>query len=442
MPSRRSGVAGKQGKEKPATASTPKLVHFLLAFVMGLLCARLLVSREVHVLDAVAQCGEVRQDQYSGKEVAVGYSDAGLKAGSLKRILDKAENGTVILTFANSKYKDSMINWLSLVERQNIRNYAIVCLDSELPKWLAEHRGTCSYHLTGWKPGAWTLGGPNTCAAEGQRASPDETLPLCKLACEQDVSCQAISWDKAHRKCYLCPGGYSVRPSPLDEIHLKRTKETLWYHRWKLLLRLLNKNVHVLMADLDALFVRDPLPLLHQYGGQADVISQRGSFPKTLYDKWGSCICMGFTYWRSTEATKIFTATVHKMIASTGDDQVGVNMALDQSAVEWRTQAVNRKVEYETSKEPSIGLTNKGLRVLLLPHSKFPRKCEEYGEGDIQHSYVAHCYVSAKQGDAKMKEAKKFGLWSIKQDWETVDAASVNTFSEYLDLVRSEELRA
>ena len=40
-----------------------------------------------------------------------------------------------------------------------------------------------------------------------------------------------------------------------------------------------------------------------------------------------------------------------------------------------------------------------------------------------------------------MKEAKKLGLWAIKQEWEGVDPQSVTTFSEYLDLVRLDDVR-
>ena len=218
------GRRGRGDRVSGPFASAPKTVHLLVAFLLGAMLARQVMVREVHTIDEVRECGDVKQDQYGGKEVVLGLSDTdGLKTGSLKRIVDRAENGTVILTFANSKYKDSMVNWIANVERLHIRNYAVVCLDSELPKWLALHKGSCAYHLTGWKSGAWSVGGPNTCANEGQMHTPDDSLPMCKLACEQDVSCKAITWEKSHRKCYICSTGYQVRPSPLEahEIHLK-----------------------------------------------------------------------------------------------------------------------------------------------------------------------------------------------------------------------------
>eukprot|EP00754_Rhynchopus_humris_P036638 Rhum_TRINITY_DN18730_c0_g1::Rhum_TRINITY_DN18730_c0_g1_i1::g.168139::m.168139 len=430
-----------RGQQSAACASTPRFAHIVLAAVLGALTAKQAARlREAPPSDATQHCGEVRhQEQFGNKEQQVGLS-ARLQSGNLKNILDKVEDGVVVLTFADSKYKESMINWLINVERQGITNYAVVCLDHDLPPWLAERKGRCDYVMTGWKEGAWSNGGSNTCAGSDQKPTADGSLGLCKMSCEQDTSCQAISWNKLHKLCYLCSAP-KYEPSVMHQVYIKKTKDTLWFTRWKLLLRLLNRNVHVLMADLDATFVQNPLPLLKEYGKEADIISQRGSFPEHLFTKWGATVCMGFTFWRATTETKIFTAMMNKVIAGSGDDQVAVNQALEHSAIAWSTTSSDGKMEYHTAKEPTIGLTHKGLRSMLLPHNLFPRKCDEIGEAEIVgQAVVAHCFAEKKTGAAKIDSAKKYGLWSVRDDWGSVDPATANSFREYLRLIRVDGL--
>ena len=212
----------KSGRQQPAACtSTPRFAHIVLAAVLGALTAKQAARlREAPHSDATQHCGEVRhQEQFGNKEQQVGLS-ARLQSGNLKNILDKVEDGVVVLTFADSKYKESMINWLINVERQGITNYAIVCLDHDLPSWLAERKGRCDYVMTGWKEGAWSNGGSNTCAGPDQKPTADASLGLCKMSCEQDVSCQAISWNKLHKLCYLCSAP-KYEPSVMHQVYIK-----------------------------------------------------------------------------------------------------------------------------------------------------------------------------------------------------------------------------
>ena len=78
---------------------------------------------------------------------------------------------------------------------------------------------------------------------------------------------------------------------------------------------------------------------------------------------------------------------------------------------------------------------------MLLPHNLFPRKCDEIGEAEIVgQAVVAHCFAEKKTGVAKMDSAKKYGLWSVRDDWESVDPATANSFHEYLRLIRVDGL--
>ena len=84
------------------------------------------------------------------------------------------------------------------------------------------------------------------------------------------------------------------------------------------------------------------------------------------------------------------------------------------------------KLEYETSTSVSVGeawLGNPemaaegglhGLRVALLPHHKFPRRCDETSAAT---AVVLHCYTE-KTGEAKEVLLKQQGAWRLSDGWE------------------------
>ncbi|KAL3929052.1 MAG: hypothetical protein SGPRY_002128 [Prymnesium sp.] len=78
-------------------------------------------------------------------------------------------------------------------------------------------------------------------------------------------------------------------------------------------LRVLEAGFNVLFADLDAIFLRSPAPIL----ADGDLIGERiWGRPLSVVKKWGAAICTGFYFVRSTPQTiKIFRRT-HFMIAT------------------------------------------------------------------------------------------------------------------------------
>ena len=174
-------------------------------------------------------------------------------------------------------------------------------------------------------------------------------------------------------------------------------------------------GISVMLADLDAIFLRNPISYLSSLP-HADLITQRGSFPSWLSAKWGSALCMGFAYWRATPATRRFTVMMNKVLLKTGDDQIGVNVALDKANIVWDEGMTT----FSDSRNYSYGSTEKGLRVAMLPHSMFPRKCDDTPIEDFERDVlVAHCFAAQKSGEAKKEKAKAFKLWVVQVLFKT-----------------------
>eukprot|EP01061_Rhynchopus_euleeides_P022801 TRINITY_DN3722_c0_g1_i2.p1 TRINITY_DN3722_c0_g1~~TRINITY_DN3722_c0_g1_i2.p1 ORF type:complete len:539 (+),score=165.26 TRINITY_DN3722_c0_g1_i2:32-1618(+) len=349
---------------------------------------------------------------------------------SLDRIISRAVDNTVVLSFCSIKYLDPMVNWLSLLQKHGIKNWGLVCLDLALRQWLHEHNSECAYILKGWKHGVWDPEEPggqcyNTEAPEHLGPMP---LRKCKTSCEMDIECAAINYVAGNHSCAKCSGDFATRNATGFEYHVKRTTTTLWFARWKLLVRLLDSGINVMLADLDAIFLKNPLPFLRQLP-PADLIAQRGSFPQWLSAKWGAALCMGFVYWRSTPATRRFTVAMNQVLLKTGDDQIGVNVALDKVNIRWD----EGMTQFTESRNVSLGTTERGLRVAMLPHNMFPRICDDLPlDKDV---LVAHCFESKKSGEAKKQKAMQLGLWVLVDNWEALPA--LPRFDDYLASVRT-----
>ena len=76
---------------------------------------------------------------------------------------------------------------------------------------------------------------------------------------------------------------------------------------------MLESGFNVLFADLDALFLRSPAPIL----ADGDIIGERiWGRPLSVVKKWGAAICTGFYFVRSTPRTlAIFRKTQSLIVA-------------------------------------------------------------------------------------------------------------------------------
>ena len=82
---------------------------------------------------------------------------------------------------------------------------------------------------------------------------------------------------------------------------LHRHVSSIWIKRCTVT-RLLNHwGYDVIMLDLDAIVLNDPIPLFESFKN-SDIIGSQGRYPVDLYHKWGVTLCMGVVMFRSTSA--------------------------------------------------------------------------------------------------------------------------------------------
>jgi hypothetical protein len=196
--------------------------------------------------------------------------------------------------------------------------------------------------------------------------------------------------------------------------------------------QLLEQGFDVLMADLDAVWIRNPFEEIEKFNN-SDIISSRGTFPEDVSRKLGAAVCMGFVYFKATAAIKELMGDVAQAMTKRddADDQREINRVLlnDHSL-----SFPGSKLTYKGSTTANTGTakTKGGLQygVTLLPHESYRRICEGVPISTIQKSVVIHC-LSAKDGSSKFESAATIGIWGLKDDYK--DVPLVGPVDDFLD---------
>lgn len=211
----------------------------------------------------------------------------------------------------------------------------------------------------------------------------------------------------------------TIAKSPVDQ-QTRMTTTGLWRNRVETLNTLIQANYTVLMSDADALWIRDPWPWLeffHSVHG-TEVVASRGSFPPSVFKKYGLTACMGFTaFFQSDDTRWLVSQMLEGMHGSMKDDQVALNTVLgnvnlffeDGETLQSRRESTGVSVAQGTERRP-------GLRVAFLPSRKVVRICN-----DIQDYYrdkdsivILHCFVE-KIGESKRKWIINYGQWLFRE---------------------------
>lgn len=199
-------------------------------------------------------------------------------------------------------------------------------------------------------------------------------------------------------------GIVSYRPSISGDL------DELWIHRMIILRELLDQGIDVLHSDADAVWVRDPLPLIRSCGTEM-VFSQGTIWPPDVHARHGIVLCCGLFYMQSTPAVRAFIAAVQQRVELDKDDQISINRLVDEGLTRWVIRqpytiefghnvfTASRSVMYaKMVQEPSLS---------VLPHHSFPRLLTTVDE-DV---YVGHP-LSGKTCADKVKILSALGLWN------------------------------
>ena len=189
----------------------------------------------------------------------------------------------------------------------------------------------------------------------------------------------------------------------------QKTLADLWRLRAEFFMALLRAGVDFVHSDVDAIWLRDPLPRLR--GLNADLVFSQGkTWPPDVHKVWGFVLCCGLFSARATPAVAGLFERVCVRIASERDDQLSVNRELRDGGILWRRPSVSQICGYgdrafRVFDEPVRGAAE-GFSVAMLPH----RECTRFPMHPDGTTLVAHP-SSPKSPDEKKRFLSHFGLW-------------------------------
>lgn len=297
----------------------------------------------------------------------------------------------------------------------------------------------------------------------------DSALEIVCMDSQSDALVRSFSNSTLH----CSPHSFDLKYDHNKTIFNSKLGE-IWIKRMSTIDIFLRQGVDLVLSDTDALWMRDPFQDLNTFNVQSDVVASRGWFPWHLYDRWGSCLCMGFVYLKSTSFTVDLIQAVSKQMKRhqeiflkdirsklKPDDQYSINQILADWNISWdgmqggrrlpiqpppiephNKSAAGKKKKYvspfdthfalERNNVPHTGtVLRQGNRssgqVVLLPHVKYVRSCHNqslpwiYKGRKIKRQIkkrtskasIVHCRVTTGRINPKKEYLISFGFWKV-----------------------------
>ena len=207
------------------------------------------------------------------------------------------------------------------------------------------------------------------------RFANQDYLPVLKLwhiyfksAVERE--CLVIALDeKTNKFCEL--NNYNVYFSPyLDKFGLG-----FMQHQMLITRKLLDLNYSVLISDIDAIWLKDPLEFTLSTG--TDLVFSPGTFqPFEAYSKWGNVLCSGYFLIRPSKRINKFLDKVQIRMKKEGD-QPAINKELISRNLNWENdknlyEVNHKRKKIKQSLHCRIGIAE-NITVTLLPNWLFQR---------------------------------------------------------------------
>ena len=225
----------------------------------------------------------------------------------------------------------------------------------------------------------------------------------------QGVTCIEAALDIGDADpCWISPGGFT--PKGLGLCVLK----------FPVVLKLLREGFDVVLSDVDAIWLRNPLPVIT---ATVDMAFQRvAHFPKPFVKYWGFAACSGFVFFRATAGGVALAEDCLREQRVVQDDQLALNLALLENDVRWNNlnKELNassfdamRDVELEASFEAAGSVSIEGetnhrdIVVLALAHHQFWR----HGFVNFDLNEVIICHPnSLKCESSKIDNLRRRGV--------------------------------
>jgi hypothetical protein len=208
---------------------------------------------------------------------------------------------------------------------------------------------------------------------------------------------------------------------PFFKIPGHLTLKQLWVVRAQIFAALASAGIDFIHSDADAVWLKSPMNEIAAL--ETDVAFSSGTvWPNSALEAWGFVVCCGFFFARGTPATSAFFSEVAARAEACGDDQIAVNEALLAAGATWDDDNTGtlrpspKGPAFRTFEHPVFGLAKAGgLRICLLPHSRFTRLPEVTNETVVAHPLAPRA-GGAGNGPARISQVlARLGLWQVEE---------------------------
>lgn len=215
-------------------------------------------------------------------------------------------------------------------------------------------------------------------------------------------------------------------------------------HVWSVRMRLAREIMHagydVLISDSDALWTKNPYPLIAAYPN-ADIVASQGSYPDDAVKQLGTAVCMGFVYFKATSASILLLEAI-AMNTKLYNDQRAFNQFLIQAVTRWEQAGQRLDISKVEQLKHTVALHASGtvrrrpFNITLLPEQLVRRNCTELSREESKQAYVLHCGFD-KMLRHRAKLMQKYGLWRLRLDWRSQLANYSRSSSDFVNNFRN-----
>ena len=198
--------------------------------------------------------------------------------------------------------------------------------------------------------------------------------------------------------------------------HFDGSAADFWLRRLLIWQYLLQLGVHIVQSDVDALWIRNPIPTLFA-DQQFDILCSQGTLhPSDTAALWGFVLCTGLMSMRPSASTVRFIdafARKADLVLQT-DDQEVMNHMLVEGGAAWNRHGLASCVSEVRGNtfETFDGIIDcrdavSGATIGLLPHALFPRLPTA-----APGAYVKHV-LRPEDDSLRIEELRAVGCWKL-----------------------------
>jgi hypothetical protein len=196
----------------------------------------------------------------------------------------------------------------------------------------------------------------------------------------------------------------------------------LWVKRIEIFRLLVDHEIALIHSDIDAVWLRNPIPAFFSSPEHDLIISQGTIWPPDVVRKRGFVLCCGLFYLQSSDTAKHLLCDLEADVRRTGDDQITLNRVIESYGVDWDIERnyvyglKHRDTPFLCSTRPITGIsTTRSFRICLLPHHQFQRI-----HMPDKDAYVKHL-LSPKTAESKLELFRKTNCLFLRPDWQSVE---------------------